>query len=91
MKRPPVPVTDHAVIRYLERVVGIDVEALRDEIRAKVEPGVRLGACGVRSGGFNYRIIDGVVVTIVLAGHEDEPSGKPVTVKPAPGRRERGA
>jgi hypothetical protein len=28
------PVSDHAVIRYLERVKGVDINAIRDELRA---------------------------------------------------------
>jgi hypothetical protein len=30
----PLLVTDHAVVRWLERVVGADIERIRDEIRA---------------------------------------------------------
>jgi len=87
MKRLPVPVSDHAVIRYLERVAGFDVEAVRDEIRRKVEPAVRAGACALNSEGYRYLIADGVVVTVTPASSAPEP----VHVKPAPGRRGRGA
>ena len=30
----PLGVSNHAVLRYLERIVGIDLEAIRDEIRS---------------------------------------------------------
>ncbi|MFN3513432.1 MAG: hypothetical protein ACK41C_10325 [Phenylobacterium sp.] len=32
-------VTDHAVVRYLERVVGADIERIREEIRKAVVAG----------------------------------------------------
>lgn len=58
-------VTDHAVVRYLERVRGVDVAA----IRRQIEETVRLaapypGASAVYSGGFEFRIADGAVVTV---------------------------
>ena len=43
----PVRVTDHAVLRYLERAHGLDVDAVRRHLSGKVETGVRLGAVGV--------------------------------------------
>lgn len=32
-----VRVTDHAVVRYLEREIGIDIESIRDTIAHKVD------------------------------------------------------
>ena len=43
----PVRVTDHAVLRYLERAHGLDVDAVRRHLSGKVETGARLGAVGV--------------------------------------------
>jgi hypothetical protein len=60
----PVRITDHALIRYLERVKGVDVEALRREIAQVVARGHELGASAVRTDGFTYRIEAGRVVTI---------------------------
>ena len=37
----PVRVTDHALVRYLERVVGLDVEALRADIAASCDRALR--------------------------------------------------
>ena len=34
---PPLMVSDHAILRYLERYKEIDVEGIREEIRAKVQ------------------------------------------------------
>lgn len=36
-------VTDHAVLRYLERVSGIDIQSLRDEIAGQIREGERVG------------------------------------------------
>lgn len=33
----PLKVTDHAVLRYLERELGLDIESVRDLIARKVE------------------------------------------------------
>lgn len=70
-KRPPNPVrvSDHAVLRYLERVGGFDIEGLRASISRRVTPAVSLGATGVVIDGFSYRVgIDdwGLVVCTVI-------------------------
>lgn len=36
----PHPVTDHALVRYLERIVGIDIVGIKDGIIAGREPGI---------------------------------------------------
>lgn len=64
MKKARTRVSDHAVLRYLERVQGMDVEQVRREIGHKVDRAVELGASGAVSDGFVYRIESGVVVTI---------------------------
>lgn len=65
MKHAAVRVSDHAVVRYLERVRGVDIRAVRAEIAevvalAEEHP----GANGVRSGGHVYRIKNNTVVTV---------------------------
>lgn len=87
MKKPPVHVTDHAVLRYMERVMGLDIEAVRVAIAAKVAPAVLAGACGLKSDGFNYRFAGGQVVTILAVRREEDFSGEPVVVKAAPAPR----
>ncbi|WP_051949305.1 hypothetical protein [Methylosinus sp. PW1] len=48
-------VTDHALVRWLERVKGVDVEAFRKEIAETVATGTSLGATGVKApDGFLY-------------------------------------
>lgn len=46
-----VTVTDHALIRYLERVLEIDVEALRRKLADEVMPGAVSGAKSYRAAG----------------------------------------
>ena len=68
MKRPaavPAPVvTDHALVRYLERVVGIDVEAHRREVAGLVSVAVAHRAGALVHDGHRYCLI-GVHVTTV--------------------------
>lgn len=56
MKRRPRPVivTDHAVLRYIERRHGLDVEALRAEIAASCATGAAYGAHYVLADGVRY-------------------------------------
>lgn len=58
-------VSDHAMLRYLERVVGIDVESHRRVVEARVGLGVDLGAAAVVSEGFRYILQDVRVTTVV--------------------------
>lgn len=76
MKKPVAPVSDHAVLRYLERVRGFDVEAVRLEIGGIV--GLHLdhpGACGVRVGAYSYKLSGGVVTTVVRINGPDPRTG----------------
>lgn len=54
MKKPRHDVSDHALIRYMERGLGLDVEALRREL------GRRVDAASDGIDGMNAVIIDGV-------------------------------
>lgn len=78
-KRPVVPalvhVTDHAVVRYLQRVEAHDVDRVREVIRGRVERGfatarsIGLETCAVVTPEAIYQIEDGCVVTVVEPGH----------------------
>lgn len=57
-------VTDHAVIRYMDRVMGIDVEAVRREIGARVAAGVQLKASAVVADGMRFVLADEHVTTV---------------------------
>jgi hypothetical protein len=70
-----VTVTDHALLRWLERVQGIDIEAVRAEIAARAERcvaaaesiGTRPAQYVVLSGDARLIVRQGAVVTVVTA------------------------
>lgn len=59
----PVQVSDHAVLRFLERHHGIDVEHVRALIGQCCERGVEAGAPVVRVGKARFLLRGRVVVT----------------------------
>lgn len=66
MKRAPLPsVPDHAVLRYLERAQGVDIEAVRQHIRALVTNAVALKGDAVIIEGVKFVLRDNVVVTVI--------------------------
>lgn len=67
-QKEPDIVTDHAMLRYFERVLGIDVEALRATMLtpSQLESVKRMGAGELPIGGGHYaRVRSGRVVTIL--------------------------
>jgi hypothetical protein len=54
--KKPVWVTDHALVRVLERVGGFEIERLRREIARKVQAAVDAGAGAVVIDGYAYII-----------------------------------
>lgn len=68
----PVHITDHAVLRYLERAHGLDVEAVRLHLAGLAETGVRLGAIGVKIENIKLVLAHApeiaTVVTVLKAG-----------------------
>ena len=62
---PPRLVSDHAVVRYLERVHGFDIDAIRAEIERITAQARRSGASAVSWQGFSFRLRAGVVVTVL--------------------------
>lgn len=65
MKKPLVHVTDHAVLRHLERVRGIDVEAVRRELGFKVDAAMEAGAVATISDGIRYVLVEDKLVSCV--------------------------
>lgn len=66
MKKPITKISDHALMRYLERVKGMDLEQIRREIGRKIDlVNDHPGANGVRVDGFLFRLQDGVVTTVL--------------------------
>lgn len=67
-----VKVTDHAVIRYLERVQGLDVAAVRRQILhpSVIEAVATLGGNGSypHPDGYVLKMASGVVVTVTCNG-----------------------
>lgn len=66
---PPVRVSDHAVLRYLERAHGLDVAAVRRHLAGRAATGARLGAVGVTIENVKLLLEPGeheVVVVTVL-------------------------
>lgn len=77
MKKSRTPVTDHAVLRYLERVEGIDIEAVRRRIGKTVDlAGDHPAASAILSNGVRYHLRACVVVTITLATRPDLATGR---------------
>lgn len=67
MKKPVAHVTDHAVLRYLERAKGIDIEAVRAELGHAVDKAIEMGAGAAIVDGVKYVLRDRCVVTVALA------------------------
>lgn len=68
MTRAPssrVPVSDHAVLRWIERHGFVDVEAIRRQIYAETREALHSGASRLTVNGTEYRMADGVVVTLL--------------------------
>lgn len=66
MAHDPRPyVTDHAVLRYLERVHGVNVEAARRYIAGRCARGQSAGAVGVLADGVRYVLRNNAVVTVL--------------------------
>lgn len=62
-RRPRLRVSDHALLRWLERVEGYDLDALRRRLSAAAEAGGRVGADVVTLGAGKLVLVEGVVVT----------------------------
>lgn len=76
MKKPLHPVTDHAVIRYLERVIGVDIESIRRKIGRRVDLAAQNGASGAVVDGFVYKLSETGTVVTVMAHSQPEKKTK---------------
>lgn len=59
-------VSDHAVLRYMERVLGFDVRAIRLLIWEEAGPAAAMGLSHYRVGPITYCYRDGNVATITV-------------------------
>ena len=70
-------VTDHAIVRYLERVYGVDVNSLRKRIADITKDGREAGASAIISDGVRYTLdAKGKVVSVTGHGEEMPKRGK---------------
>ncbi|WP_299773181.1 hypothetical protein [uncultured Tateyamaria sp.] len=78
LKRPrSLPVTDHAVLRWLERVAMIDIEAVRRQIHSETREALNSGARRAVVNGTDYRMRDGVVTTVISGRRNMRPLNWP--------------
>lgn len=64
MKPPVITVTDHALMRYLERVMGYDLQPIRARIAEAVRTGTEAGAKCVSAEGVTFHLDGFKVITI---------------------------
>lgn len=73
MKKPAIHITDHALLRYLERVLEMDIEAHRRAIGHAVQIAQEHEGCtGVVIDGFSYKLSGNTVITIAPAHLKDK-------------------
>lgn len=68
--KKPLYVTDHAVLRYLERHHGLNMELIRSHIQDICSAPAAFGATAVRAEGVKFEIANNRVVTVVPDGAE---------------------
>jgi hypothetical protein len=61
-------VTDHAVLRYLERAKGLDVDAVRRHIAEVCTGPAAAGALCVKTEGVKFEMQNGKVITCTPGG-----------------------
>lgn len=65
MKKPEAYVTDHALLRHLERSHGIDIDGVRRELGHKVDAAIEAGAKATVSDGIRYVLVENRLVSCV--------------------------
>lgn len=64
ISKEDVVVTDHAVCRYLERAMGLNVELVREHILSICGDAAAFGAVCVRAEGVRFEIAGGRICTV---------------------------
>lgn len=59
-------VSDHAVLRFMQRVLGVDVEAVRSHIAVETQDAILTGARSLKRDQIRYVFDGGTVVTVTL-------------------------
>lgn len=62
--KEPVRITDHAVLRYLERAMGLNIEMVREHILQLCVAPAAFGAVCVRAEGLRFEIVGNSVVSV---------------------------
>jgi predicted nuclease with TOPRIM domain len=58
--------SDHALLRYFERVMGLDVEAAKKSLLTDdVKESILMGAKKIRKDGYQMRISNNIITTII--------------------------
>jgi len=58
-------ITDHALVRFLERVKGFDLQAFRDEILTPERiAAINSGVVGFKCDGYQFKVENNKIVTI---------------------------
>lgn len=73
-RSPDVVISDHSIVRYVERVIGIDVDWLKNNI---LPENLRAGVKSLGDGRYpvNEHVIvvrDNTVVTVLAEGYPDD-------------------
>lgn len=69
-------VSDHAIVRYLERRYNLNIDDIKEEIFPKRIRGmVAAGAVKYTVNGMEFVVVDGVIVTSVPRGNTGFKSG----------------
>jgi hypothetical protein len=90
---PEPRVSDHALLRYMERVMGLPVEDIRNSILTPaVSAAIQAGASGVQLGGVKF-VVKGCTIVTALGEDQrvkskDKRRGKFVKLKPEPNLRD---
>lgn len=58
-------ITDHALLRYLERHEGIDIDKLRKDLLGVIEDQLVEGMTSIKSNGITFKVAGKTVTTIV--------------------------
>jgi hypothetical protein len=78
---PEPRISDHALMRYIERVYGLDIEAIRTEVMSdSIVAALKTGASAVTVKGVKMLVKDGVIVTVVT--DEMRNAGKAKRLRP---------
>lgn len=64
MTKEPLRVSDHAVLRYMERAMSLNVEIVREHIASLCSQAAAAGAVCVRTEGVRFEICNNAVVTV---------------------------